>query len=125
MCVLKHTSDITDRQAVINESSLMSWLECDQIVQCLELYDYHGSIYIVLELMDGGSLTSIVQKHNADYSEDFCKYCLYMTALGLFKMHSKNVLHRDIKSDNILCSRNGDVKIADLGFSVFLSQQEK
>ena len=75
--------------------------------------------------MDGGSLTSIVQKHNADYSEDFCKYCLYMTALGLFKMHSKNVLHRDIKSDNILCSRNGDVKIADLGFSVFLSQQEK
>ena len=46
-----------------------------------------------------------------------------MTALGLLKMHSKNVLHRDIKSDNILCSRNGDVKIADLGFSVFLSKQ--
>lgn len=61
LCVLKHTSDITDRQAVINESSLMSWLACDQIVQCIELYDYHSSIYIVLELMDGGSLSSIVQ----------------------------------------------------------------
>ena len=61
LCVLKITSDVTDRQAVINESSLMSWLNCDQIVQCIELYDWHGTIYIVMELMDGGSLTSIVQ----------------------------------------------------------------
>ena len=33
------------------------------------------------------------------------------------------MLHRDIKSDNILCRPEGDVKLADLGFSVFLSEQ--
>ena len=39
-------------------------------------------------------------------------------------MHSRNVLHRDIKSDNILCDKRGAIKIADLGFSVFLSKQQ-
>ena len=45
-------------------------------------------------------------------------------ALGLKKMHENNVLHRDIKSDNILHSANGDVKISDLGFACFLSEQQ-
>ena len=39
-------------------------------------------------------------------------------------MHNKNILHRDIKSDNILVRPNGEIKLADLGFSVFLSEQE-
>ena len=47
-----------------------------------------------------------------------------MVAMGLNEMHQKNILHRDIKSDNILCSSDGQIKIADLGFSVFLTQQE-
>ena len=40
-------------------------------------------------------------------------------------MHNKNILHRDIKSDNILCSPDGRVKLADLGLSVFLSEQQQ
>ena len=47
-----------------------------------------------------------------------------MAARGLTDMHAMNILHRDIKSDNILCSRNGDIKVADLGLSVFLSEQQ-
>ena len=38
-------------------------------------------------------------------------------------MHSSNVLHRDIKSENILSSSQGDIKISDLGLSKFLSQE--
>ena len=40
-------------------------------------------------------------------------------------MHNRNVLHRDIKSDNILSSMDGNIKLADLGFSVCLSKQEE
>ena len=74
--------------------------------------------------MENGPLTKIVVDDERRYSEKFCKYSLYKTAKGLLKMHNKNVLHRDIKSDNILSSRDGGVKLADLGFSVFLSNQE-
>ena len=43
-------------------------------------------------------------------------------ALGLAKMHNNNVLHRDIKSENILTSSSGDIKITDLGLSKLLTQ---
>ena len=59
-------------------------------------------MYLVLELMDLGSMDQII-KWGA-YSEDFCRYSLYKVALGLSKMHKHGVLHRDIKSNNILFS---------------------
>ena len=40
-------------------------------------------------------------------------------------MHDHNVLHRDIKSDNILFSKSGEIKISDLGFACFLSEQKR
>ena len=74
--------------------------------------------------MDGYDITSIITNYHEHYSENFIKYSIYMAAKGVHAMHDKNVLHRDIKSDNILCNKDGDIKLADLGLSVFLSEQE-
>ena len=52
-------------------------------------------------------MTDIVLKSRQSYSEDFCRYTLYKVAKGLLAMHCKNVLHRDIKSDNVLYSADG------------------
>lgn len=91
------------------------------MIQCVGLYHWENSIYIILELMDLGSMTDLCLEYNLCYSEEFVKYTLYKTAKGLLAMHNKNVLHRDIKSDNILHSSTGDIKLTDLGFSCFLS----
>ena len=116
--------DPDQKQLLINESSLISYLDSDEIIKCVDLYEYKNKIWIILDLLDGGDLSSIVFNYHDRYSEDFCKYTLYKVAKGLQKMHGKNVLHRDIKSNNILCSKNGDIKIADLGFSAILSKQQ-
>ena len=47
-----------------------------------------------------------------------------MVAKGLADLHKQNVIHRDIKSDNILCARNGQIKITDLGCSVLLHKEK-
>ena len=110
-----------EKQAVINEASLIAFLDSEEIIKCVELYEFNNRIWIFLEFMENGPLTTIVTDEENQYSEKFCKYALYKTAKGLLTMHNKNVLHRDIKSDNILSSMDGGVKLADLGFSVFLS----
>ena len=68
-------------------------------------------------------MTNICIEDNENYGEEFCRYTLYKVARGLQAMHRRNVLHRDIKSDNVLYSGGGDIKITDLGFSCFLSEQ--
>ena len=50
------------------------------------------------------------------------KYSIWCAAKGLSDLHKLNILHRDIKSDNIFCCENGDIKIADLGASVSLTK---
>ena len=106
----------------MNECSLIKALNSEHIVTCEDVYEYQNKIWVYLELMEGGDLSQIILNSASDYSEAFCKYTLYMVAMGLQVMHSNNVLHRDIKSDNILCRPNGDIKIADLGLSVFLHE---
>ena len=53
------------------------------------------------------------------------KYMMFMSAQGIKCLHDKNVLHRDIKSDNVLCRPStGEIKLADLGLAVFLTDKQ-
>ena len=47
-----------------------------------------------------------------------------MVARGLADIHAQGILHRDIKSDNVLCSSDGDIKLADMDISVFLTEEQ-
>ena len=63
--------------------------------------------------MDQGSMLNIIAEQNEIYSEEFCRYTLFKVAKGILKLHQNNVLHRDIKSNNIQCTTDGQVKISD------------
>ena len=94
--------------------------ESNSLVQCHEAFDFQNRLWIFLELMDG-AFTPMLEDLQGAYSEGFCKYSLYMTLKGLVDLHSRNIIHRDIKSDNILIKANGEIKIADFGYSVILT----
>ena len=64
----------------------------------------------------------MIQELKGNYSEEFCKYTLYKTLQGLVHLHKLNIIHRNIKSNNILCNENGEIKISNFGYSVMLSQ---
>jgi len=67
--------------------------------------------------MDAGCLTPIVEERKGNITEGVCAYILYQTLRGLYSLHKRNIVHRDIKSDNILVSENGDLKLADFGYA--------
>lgn len=95
--------------------------QCDSIVKCYEAFDFQNRLWIFMELMDGGAFTQMLEDQQGQYSEEFCKYSLYMTLVGLIDLHRQNIIHRDIKSDNILVKASGEIKLADFGYAVVLT----
>ncbi len=100
---------------------MIKTLNSPYLVKCEEVYEYDGELFVFLELLEG-DFSQVIRKHWKNFNADFIKYTLFTVAKGLKDMHKNNVLHRDIKSDNILFRADGDIKIADLGLSVFLHE---
>lgn len=129
MLALKYmkASKKKERQAIINEIGIMKMCAkggCNNIVGCREAYEYNKKIWIFLELMDCGALTDYVGHDRSVLTEEVCAYILLQTVRGLMTLHKRNIMHRDIKSDNILINSKGDIKLADFGYSAQLTQEK-
>ncbi|NXF92284.1 AURKA kinase, partial [Eubucco bourcierii] len=86
----------------------------------LRLYGYFHDVtrvYLILEYAPRGEVFKELQKHT---KFDEQRTATYITELAdaLSYCHSKNVIHRDIKPENLLLGSNGELKIADFGWSV-------
>ena len=69
--------NMVERQDVINECSLILFLNSDRLIRCEEVYDYNNRIFILLELMEGGSMTSLILRQQGKFSEQFVRWTLY------------------------------------------------
>ena len=90
--------------------------------------------YLIMELATKGPLVTLNEKTgvfciNSNYRDDIydeklIKSWIYDIANGLKFLHENNIVHRDIKSDNILIDKNGHCKIADFGCSIKLKNNQ-
>ncbi|KAI1427405.1 serine/threonine-protein kinase [Xylaria sp. FL1777] len=80
---------------------------------------FHDSrrIFLILEYAAGGELYKTLQKKGR-FSERRAASYIAQVALSLIYLHSKNVMHRDMKPENILIGLHGELKLADFGYSV-------
>uniref|UniRef100_A0A4W6CA23 non-specific serine/threonine protein kinase n=1 Tax=Lates calcarifer TaxID=8187 RepID=A0A4W6CA23_LATCA len=86
----------------------------------LRLYGYFhdaSRVYLILEFAPKGELYSELQRCGS-FSEDRSATYIMELADALNYCHSKKVIHRDIKPENLLLGANGELKIADFGWSV-------
>lgn len=79
-------------------------------------------VVIVSEYIDGMSLLDLIQA-NETLSETFATYILHEVAAFLRSIHSERMIHRDIKSSNILVSSSGAIYVCDFGVARVLSEQ--
>lgn len=100
----------------MNEARSMARLDHPNIVDVYSVGTEKGRHYAAIEYIDGRSVQDWMDERGALSVSDalyIFKECLY----GLSHAHEKNVIHRDIKPDNILITAKGDVKLADFGLA--------
>jgi p21-activated kinase 1 len=98
------------KELIINEILVMKESKQKNIVNFIDSFLWRGDLWVIMEYMEGGSLTDVVT-NNMMMEGQIAAVC-YEVLEGLQHLHAKGVIHRDIKSDNILLSLQGDIKLS-------------
>ncbi|XP_039946968.1 serine/threonine-protein kinase PAK 1-like [Hirundo rustica] len=105
-----------------NELMVMRMSRNPNLVHCVDSYLVDKQFWLVMEYMDGGTLSDVISKTylSEDEMAAISRECLQ----GLDFLHSNHVIHRDVKSRNILLRTDGSVKLADFGLFVPLTPEQ-
>ena len=111
------------RELLFNEVMILKDAKHSNIVESFDSYMVNDELWVIMEYLNGGSLTQYVTCDRIIITEEqitlICKSCL--TALAY--LHSRGIIHRDVKSDSILLARNGQIKLSDFGFCAEVSKE--
>ncbi|KAG1767230.1 kinase-like protein [Suillus occidentalis] len=103
-------------QALKTEIETLKDLDHPHIVQYLGFEETKTFLSIFLEYVPGGSIGRRLRDHGK-FNEEVAKLFTGQILEGLEYLHSKNIIHRDLKADNILLEKAGICKISDFGVS--------
>ena len=98
------------KELIINEILVMKQSQHPNIVNYIDSYLWKGDLWVIMEYMEGGSLTDVVTC-NMMMEGQIAAVCREVLQ-GLHHLHTNGVIHRDIKSDNILLSLQGNIKLS-------------
>ncbi|POY70090.1 hypothetical protein BMF94_6910 [Rhodotorula taiwanensis] len=114
------------KELIVNEILVMKESHHVNIVNFLDSFLIGGAeLWVVMEFMEGGALTDIIDSNTLTEEQISC--ISNETCKGLQHLHARSIIHRDIKSDNVLLDARGHVKISespDFGFCAKLTDQK-
>jgi serine/threonine protein kinase/Tfp pilus assembly protein PilF len=115
-----HISDSPESNSrFLQEAKATAALNHPNIINVYEIDEYHGSLFMVMEYIDGQTLHSFLSKTKSGDSVSVNQAIGWTIeiASGLKAAHDKNIIHRDIKPANIMIPHGGQPKIMDFGLA--------
>ena len=110
------TRDEGIRSRLMDEARMAAIVVHPNITVLYEVDEHEGHPFLVMEFVDGPTLRTVIRDHRP-LSIRKCASIAIQLCEGLHAVHQKGVIHRDIKTENILLSSTDEVKIADCGLA--------
>ncbi len=104
------------------EAQAAARLSHPNIVNVYDVVDEENLHYIVMELIEGITLKSYIEKKKLLDSKEAIGIAIQV-AQGIAAAHEQHIIHRDIKPQNMIISKDGKVKVADFGIARAVSSQ--
>lgn len=98
------------------EAQASAGLTHPNIVNVYDVYDDEGMYFIVMELVDGITLKEYIEQNGRIGMEKALDFSIQIAA-GLEAAHESHIIHRDIKPQNIIVAKNGNIKVTDFGIA--------
>ena len=103
-----------------SEAQILARLNHPNIVQVYDWGEFNSSYFICMEYVEGESLKEIIEKKGPLPPETVTDYAIQISS-ALLMAHKNNLIHRDIKPQNILVTPEGKVKVTDFGIAKSLT----
>src|SRR5262249_21187116 len=113
-------SDMSSREFLLHEARASSGLSHPSICTIYEIGELNGEFYIVVQLGEGSSLASLIGSQGLP-AESVMRYGVQI-ASALAHSHARSIVHRDLKSGNIVITAEGVAKVLDFGIARRLPQ---
>ncbi|MDR1747006.1 MAG: serine/threonine protein kinase [Tannerella sp.] len=116
---LSHTGKVffdKFKEKLIREAKILSEVHHPYIVNVLEVFEENNTAYIAMEYISGYSLKYMQEKDRMLPENKVLKY-IHQIGQALEFVHQKNILHLDIKPNNILIDKNDNARLIDFGVS--------
>jgi len=111
--------DSNDRRRVAREIKVLKRMNQENVIKMFEVIDSPAHIYVIMEYAASGSLLDYVRNRRKLSEREACWF-FKQIVLGLEFCHSVQVVHRDIKLENILLDHSNRLKLIDFGLSTFV-----
>lgn len=112
----KTNCDVVGKNMLLREVSILKTMDHPHIVKLYEFFETSRSYYVVMEYLEGQELFNQITEDDFDYSEVNLARLMKQLLSALVYLHAKGIMHRDIKSGNIMVVKNNLILI-DFGNS--------
>ncbi|KAF9401583.1 Suppressor of Sensor Kinase (SLN1) [Mortierella sp. AD011] len=111
-------------KSIRDEMKVMKMMHHPNIVRYDNIEVHRHKVFIFMEYCQGGSLADLLE-HGRIEDEKVIKFYTLQMLKGLAYLHDKNVVHRDIKPDNVLLDHLGNIKYVDFGAAKILAKNQR